>query len=321
MKCHFVLFLCLYNSFLIAQTCCSGGIPLSNSVGLDVLEKGTIQIGLNYDYNNLNTLNSGSKNLNDNSRLRITHSVLLNIGYSITNTISVETLFTWVNQRRRITQFENVNLDQTSGIGDAVLLFKYNFPKLLGKNSVFNIGLGAKIPLGSSTQTNDIGITLNSDLQPGSNAWDAIYYSLFSKSFNFRPSLKFFSRIIYRSTGTNTSYLVSQEYKFGNEFQTFIGASANFTLFKTLINPSLSIKYRKAKRDTIDGFEIESTGGEWLFLIPNFSMNITPTIAFTTKAELPLYSYVSGTQLTPTFRITSGVLVKLNLKRKTLILN
>jgi Putative MetA-pathway of phenol degradation len=321
MKCYSVLFLSLYSSFLIAQTCCSGGIPLSNSIGLDVLEKGRIQVGLNYDYHNLNTLNSGSRNLNDNSRLRITHSVLLNIGYSITNNISVETLLTWVNQRRRITQFENVNLDQTSGIGDAALLFKYNFPNLLGKNSALNIGLGAKIPLGSSTQTNDIGITLNSDLQPGSNAWDGIYYALFSKNFNFRPTLNFFSRIIYRGTGTNTSYLESQEYKFGNEFQTFIGISENFILFKTLISPSLSFKYRKAKRDTIDGFDIESTGGEWLFLTPIFSINITPTITFTTKVELPLYSYVSGTQLTPTFRITSGVLAKLNLKRKMLILN
>jgi len=66
-----------------AQTCCSGGIPLSNSVGLAVLEKGTAQIGINYDYNNLNTLNSGSEKLDDNARLRITHSVLVNFNYAI----------------------------------------------------------------------------------------------------------------------------------------------------------------------------------------------------------------------------------------------
>lgn len=304
-----------------AQTCCSGGIPLSNNLGLEISEKGTIQIGLNYDYNNLNTLNSGTENLNDDSRLRITHSALLNVGYSITDRLSAEGLFTWVNQRRKISQFGNENLDQTSGIGDAVFLLKYNFPKILGNNSAFNIGLGTKIPLGSSTETNDIGITLNSDLQPGSNSWDIVYYSLLSKNLNFRPSLNVFSRLIYRSTGTNKSYLEDLEYEFGNVFQAFLGLSDQFQLFKTLSNPSLSLKYRSAKKDAIDGFDIESTGGEWIFVVPNFSINITPSIAFSTKAEIPIYSKVDGTQLTPTFRITSGVLVNISRKQSEIILN
>ena len=86
-----VLIVFSFNS-INAQTCCSGGIPLSNNLGLDISEKGTIQVGLNYDYNNLNTLNSGTENLNDDSRLRITHSVLLNAGYSITDRLSAEQL-------------------------------------------------------------------------------------------------------------------------------------------------------------------------------------------------------------------------------------
>ena len=304
-----------------SQTCCSGGIPISNNLGLDISEKGTIQIGLNYDYNNLNTLNSGTENLNDDSRLRITHSVLLNTGYSITDRLSAEALFTWVNQRRKISQFGNENLDQTSGIGDAVLLLKYNFPKLLGKNSAFNIGIGTKIPLGSSTETNDIGITLNSDLQPGSNAWDIIYYTLLSKNLNFRPSLNIFSKIIYRNTGTNSSYLKTLEYKFGNEFQAFIGLADQFQIFKTLSNPSIALKYRSAKKDSIDGIDIGSTGGQWVFLVPNFSIQITPYMSLNTKAELPIYSQVNGTQLTPTFRISSGVMIEISTKQKEINLN
>lgn len=301
-----------------AQTCCSGGIPLSNNLGLDISEKGTIQIGLSYDYNNLNTLNSGTENLNDNSRLRITHSVLLNVGYSITDRFSAEALFSWVNQRRKISQLDNNTLDQTSGVGDAVVLLKYNFPKLLGENSAFNIGLGTKIPIGSSTETNDIGIVLNSDLQPGSNAWDIIYYSLLSKNLNSRPSFSVFSRIIYRSSGTNNSYLKTSEYKFGNELQAFIGFSDQFILFNTLADPSLSFKYRSAEKDAIDGFDIESTGGKWVFLVPNFSIQISPSISFNTKAEIPIYSNVDGTQLTPTFRVSSGILINITRKQKKL---
>lgn len=294
------------------------GIPLSNNIGLPLLEKGTFQFGINYDYHNLNTLNNGTEKLDDDSRLRVTHSVLINASYAITNNFSVESLFTWVNQRRNISQFGNENLDQTSGIGDAIILVNYDisklFPKIIGKNSSLNFGIGTKIALGSSTETNDQNITLNADLQPGSNAWDAIFLSSFSSSFNFRPSLSFTLRAIYRSTGTNDSYFGDSTYKFGNEFLGFISFSDQFTLLKTLANPSVSFKYRDAQLDQIGGFDLDNTGGNWVSVIPNFSINITPNIAFSTKAELPIYNNVDGTQLTPTYRITTGLLFKIKPK-------
>jgi len=319
----FLLFLLYVLQFNVikAQTCCSGGIPLSNNIGLAILEKGTTQIGVSYDYNNLNTLNSGSDKLDDNSRLRITHSILVNASYAITDNFSVEGLLTWVNQRRKITQFGNENLDQTSGIGDGLLLLKYNFPNIIGENIAINIGVGAKIPLGSSTQKSNQGITLNADLQPGSNAWDVIYWSSISKSFNFRPSFNVSSRFIFRSTGTNNSYFGDSTYEFGNEIQAFIGFSDQFLLFKTITAPSLSFKYRNAKQDKIGGFNLENTGGNWVSIIPNFSINIKPNIVFSTKAELPIYSNVDGTQLTPTYRLTSGILYTIAPKKELLILN
>ena len=79
----------LFISSVNGQTCCSGGIPLSNNLGLENQGKGFFQIGINYDFNNLNTLNSGTQKLNDNSRKRITHSILLNSGYSFSDRFSV----------------------------------------------------------------------------------------------------------------------------------------------------------------------------------------------------------------------------------------
>jgi len=323
MKVKIILFtVFFYNAFIIsAQTCCSGGIPLSNSLGLPTLEKGSFQLGLHYDYNNLNTLNSGSKKLDDNSRLRITHSILLNSGYSITDNLSIEGLFTWVNQRRKITQFGNENLDQTSGIGDAVLLLKYNFNNVLGKNSAISLGVGTKFPIGSSTEKNRQGITLNADLQPGSNAWDVIYWTMISKNFDFRPSFTVTSRFVYRNTGTNPSYFEDSTYKFGNEFQSYLQFSDQFILFKTLISPNLTFKYRSAVQDKISGFDLANTGGKWVSIIPNFSIDINQNLVFSTKAEVPIYNFVDGTQLTPSFRMTTGFLYKIPRKKNNLILN
>ncbi len=121
-------------------------------------------------------------------------------------------------------------------------------------------------------------------------------------------------RGIYRSTGTNDSYFESTTYKFGNEFQVFLSFSDQFTFLKTLINPSFSIKYRDAQLDQIGGFDLDNTGGNWLSIIPNSSINITPRLAFSIKAELPIYNNVDGTQLTPTYRITTGLLFKIRSK-------
>ena len=157
LKTLYLLVTIVFISSVNGQTCCSGGVPLSNNLGLENQGKGFFQIGINYDFNNLNTLNFGTTSLNDNSRKRITHSVLLNTGYSITNRLSVEALLTWVNQRRVIHQFGNIDLQQTQGIGDAVVLAKYEFPKILGASSNASLGIGAKIPIGSFDETNNLG--------------------------------------------------------------------------------------------------------------------------------------------------------------------
>ena len=309
----------LFGQEAISQTCCSGGVPLSNNLGLPIEESGIWQFGLNYDYNNLNTLNAGSTKLDDNSRQRVTNSVLLSVAYSITDRFALETLFSWVNQTRTITQFGNENFTETSGIGDAVLLAKYAFPETLGSNSAVSLGFGAKAPLGRSDLTTEDGFLLTADLQPGSGAWDALGWLSLSKNFNFRPSATFSGNFIYRSTGVNNSYLNNTStYEFGNVFQANVGYTDQFLLFNTVFNPGLIFKYRNASEDKINTNTLPNTGGEWVFLRPELSVHIVTNFLVTLRLELPLYSYVVGTQLTPTTRFTAGVYFKLNNRNNTI---
>jgi len=309
----------LFGQQAISQTCCSGGVPLSNNLGLPIEERGIWQFGLNYDYNNLNTLYAGNTKLNDDSRQRITNSVLLSIGYSITDRFALETLFSWVKQNRTITQFENVNTTETSGIGDAVVLAKYAFPEALGAKSAINLGLGAKVPLGKSDLTNEDGILLTADLQPGSGAWDGLGWFSLSKAFDFRPSGTFSGNITYRLTGVNNSYLNNTStYEFGNVLQANVGYTDQFLLFNTIFNPGLIFKYRNASIDKINDVNLPNTGGEWVFIRPELSVHIITNFLVTLRLELPLYSYVDGTQLTPTTRFTAGMYFKLNNKNKTI---
>ncbi len=300
----------------IAQTCCSGGVPLSNNLGLPNEGKGIIIMGLNYDHNNLNTLNARSSKLDDNSRQRITNSVLLNLGYSISDKLAVEALLSWVNQTRTITQFGNENFTSTSGIGDAVFLVKYSMPNVLGKYTLFNLGIGAKAPFGKSDLLSDQGIQLTADLQPGSGAWDGLGWLSISKGLNFRPSASITGSFTYRSTGVNNTYLNNTAtYEFGDEIQANIGYTDQVLLFNTLINPGVVFKYRRAFEDKIDAQNIPNTGGEWVFIRPEITVELSKSISIITRFELPIYSFVEGTQLTPTSRFTTGISFKLETKK------
>ncbi len=297
----------------VAQTCCSGGVPLSNNIGLPILEKGTIQVGLFYDYNNLNTLNRGNETLDDSNRLRTTHSVLLNLGYSITSRLSVEALLTWVNQQRRI--LLNNNIDESFGIGDAIVLARYRILEFGNWN--YSIGGGVKLPLGATDRENNLGITLNADLQPGSNTYDGILMSSIGTYFNFRKSLNFTMRYTFRGTGVNDSYLGDNDYKFGNEQQLFLILSDQFLFFNELFETSLQFKYRHADRDVLNDNEIVNTGGEWIFVRPTLSYNVSNNFNLNSSLEVPVYSNVDGIQLTPTYRLNLGVTLRLSKKEKT----
>jgi hypothetical protein len=293
---------------VISQTCCSGGVPLSNNLGLPNEGSGSLLVGLNYDYNNLNTLNAGSNRLDDDSRKRITNSMLLNLGYAFTDRISVEALLTWVNQTRTISQFGNGSFTETSGIGDAVLLAKYALLDILGSQTVLNLGAGAKVPLGKSDLTTEEGFQLTADLQPGSGAWDALGWLSVAKNLNFRPSAILSGSITYRMTGKNNSYLNGASvYEFGNVIQGNISYTDQVLLFNAIVNPGLVLKYRKASEDEIDASEIPNTGGEWVFIRPELAVALSPDISVSSRLEVPIYSYVEGTQLTPTTRFTVGV--------------
>lgn len=307
----FLVFLC---SLASSQTCCSGGVPISSNIGMSILEKGTIQFGLNYDLNSLKTLKEGGKKLDDSSRERITSSVLLNLGYNITDDWTIEGLLTWVRQRREIFTLFGSSLSQTNGVGDAIILTRYRYLNSVEFSA--SAGFGLKLPTGSHDIKSPQGILFNADLQPGSNSLDYVFITSLSKKFKFRRTFLLSSRVVYRLAGKNKEYQNVNTYKFGDELQVFLGISDQFLVFNEMISSSISFKYRNSGEDLINENKVPSTGGDWLFLVPNLIYRINKSVDFVVGGEIPLYSNVVGTQLTPTYRFNIGVVFKLYKKIK-----
>lgn len=290
-----------------SQTCCSGGVPLSGSVGFASYENKLYQFDLSYDLNVLNTLFNESEVLQDNSRLRTTQSIILKSGFPISDRFGVDILFTHVTQLRVIEQFGNITRDHTSGLGDGVLMLKYVFreEKFSGVNG--QIGIGPKIPIGSTEKTTEQGFTYNADLQPGSGSWDLFSWIHLSREFRNRPQRNLYLSSIYRVNGKNNDYLGFTDYQFGQSYQIALGIGDQVMAGSLPVNLGLSLKHRRSLPDKIHGDEVDNTGGKWLFLTPALGLPLSQSILFSLVPDIPLFSNVDNTQLSTSFRIRASL--------------
>jgi hypothetical protein len=290
------------------QTCCSGGVPLTGNVGLPMTEGRALQFSLAYDYNALTDLMFENSELDDDSRFRSTKSILLQTGYAFNKNLSISALFSYVNQFRKITQFNTVNITETFGLGDAVILGNYRFHNLIGKNNELQLFVGPKLPIGETDKTNEDGRLIIADLQPGTGAWDFLYGGGYFQQIAFRPSASFYARFIHRLTGTNLSYLGNQDYKFGNEFQAFSGFSDQFAIGRTVIEVSLGINYRHANKDIINGNVLANTGGDFVYGLGSLGIHVFKNFTINAGIQIPVYNKPVGTQLVPSYRWNIGIM-------------
>ena len=312
---------CLSAAFLSlsAQNCCSGGVPMANSLGLPIGESGSWQFSANYDLNLLRTLKDGTRTLNDDSRLRTTQSFLVSIGYNFNERFAVEGFMSYVRQERTITQTiaqqEVEDFTYTQGLGDAAILVKYRLTPAQSK-SVWQIGAGVKFPTGAADKRRPDGIILSADLQPGSGSWDGIGWARFSTPLGFRPSMTVSATTTFNLRGKNPEYLQTQTFQVGNGVQILAGLADRFTLGKWLIDPSISFRIRSATLDRNNDQQLENTGGNWVFVVPGITLYANARLSWQTTLDMPIHSDLNGVQLTPTFRLNTGIYYQLSKPKK-----
>jgi hypothetical protein len=295
------------------QTCCSGGTPLTGNLGIQGFEAKSWYFQLSYDYNFLDDLYSGTQKLDDNSRERVTQTLLLQAIYSFSDKFSVNGLFSYVDQKRTIFSFiGETNVTQANGLGDVIILVQYTpFSNL--KRS-FTIAAGPKLPVGKFDATDpEFGLVLSPDLQPGSGSLDGIVGATFQEFHLFKvPGLTLNSSIGFRVTSPAQRFEGDFKYRFGNETIVTLGIQKNFIIKKAGLTPSLFMNYRKTLQDETDGSKVAGTGGNWLYLSPGFSFEPGNNWSISMSGELPVYRNLNGTQLTTSYRFNVGLAIKIN---------
>jgi hypothetical protein len=305
-----------------AQTCCSGGVPLGGSLGLGTAESQSLQVLLTYDYNAINDLVSFSEQLDDDTRSRTTQSSIVEINYGLNNRFSLTGVVPFIRQTRAIHAYSGEDFTATQGLGDMVFLVKY---RLINPENISEIdwviGAGPKIPTAKTDFTNNQGLTLPADMQPGSGSLDGIFWSYFLKSrFLKNPNLGLAAVTTFRYSGANKHYNETQTYKFGNEFQFNLGLNYSF-FAKWPIDVFTFLRYRIQAEDIIDGGVFPSSGGEWVYAIPGMNIHFSPNWSFRLSGDIPVYRKLEGTQLTTSYKITAAVLFNIPFNRNNLIIN
>ena len=269
-------------------------------MGMNFLTKGTVLTSLSYNYNLLNDQLQGSEKIEDESRKRISQSILIKGIWALSDRWSIgATLPYEFRMEERSTETENLPELSSNGIGD--LFVQAQFTILTSNAHNFLIATGLKVPTGNNTETNDLGIELPPDLQPGTGSWDVAIGANYQLSNLFGGIFNYNLSGTVRFNSTATRFNDQQSYKFGNEFMIITGLAADLLLGKGVFIPSLYLQYRWTYLDLTNGNLTPNTGGDWVNLIPGLAYDFNTKLQLMASATIPIYRYLEGLQLTTTY--------------------
>jgi len=245
--------------------------------------------------------------LDDDSRKRTTQSVFLHVAYGFTERFSASIMISSVRQERRVySPAGGNNYTKAEGFGDAILFLQYTLVSR-GNHTIFSSG-GVKIPAGRTNITSqNNGLLLPADLQPGTGSWDGILGITYTYTGFPRPSTAASVNTIYRINSATERFNGEQIYKFGDEIQSTIGIGDQFLLGNLIVEPGFLIRYRHTLPDQIDKNIFPNTGGDWIFISPGLSLYITQNLSFNISGEIPIYTRLTGTQLSTDYRMVIGI--------------
>jgi len=286
---------------ILAQTCCTGGAPLTGALNLRAIQQNTWGASLTYDDNKIEDWMLDEQQLDEKTIRRYTRAMLFQVDYGITKNLTGTILipYMWMGQ---VTESYNGPVEgTTSGIGD--ILFMSQYGKLLPNQASIVLGGGIKLPVGETQSTAESGFILPASLQPGTGSVDFLFSAQYQTSFNFRRSFTFAQTFNARINTVSKSFTYHNTYKFGNVFQAFSSFSDQFVIAKVLQTPSLTFRYRYQGNDILEGFGNSNTGGHWFTIAPGWATNISKNVLIGFTGEWPLYRKVNGLQITTTRRL------------------
>jgi len=309
--------------------CASCGCTLSSDWGsLGFSTSYGLKIDLRYDYLNQSQLRSGNSTISSAHASQIVNGgnpqevekytennyLTLGLEYNISPDWGVNVQVPYINRTHSTlgtASDGNIPGDgggqynsKTSNIGDVKIIGRYQSFIL----SLHNLGVlfGGKIPTGSHLETGTStdstapgSVAIDRGLQPGTGTTDLIIGVYYFD--DFIMNLNYFAQALYQK-----ALYSSDNYKPGDGLNLNLGL--RYTGF-TYVKPQIQMNVRYVQHDVGQNADEVSTGGTLLYLSPGIVMPVLKQASLYGFAQVPVYQYVNGVQLSPRFTVSIGARV------------
>jgi hypothetical protein len=210
-------------------------------------------------------------------------------------------------QHAHIHRHMGQNLYETwdfTGLGDLRALGRYQFaPRQEGdRHNVWGLNFGLKLPTGKFDERNAQGQQAERSLQPGSGTTDALLGVYFSQHLPLR-GLSWFAQALYQDALKSRA-----DYKPGERFGLDFGVRHDTTERLGLM---LQLNYLHRGKDSgREADQPDDTGGNFLYLSPGASWNLTKALQLYGFVQVPVYQDVNGVQITAEYAVVVGMSVR-----------
>jgi len=295
--------------------CAGCGCTLSSdwdSQGFAV--KPGIRLDLRYDYLNQTQLRSGHNTVSPSSLLGTGQEieketkndyVTASLDYSPNQDWGVNVQLPYIDRYHQTygedppaLDSDSISTSHTKSMGDMRVVGRYQG---FAPNKDIGLQLGLKLPTGDFKKNFSSGPSegtpLDRGLQPGTGTTDLLagiyHFSSINRDWD------------YFAQGMVQVALDSREqYRPGNALNVNFGIRY---VANELFTPQLQINAKTSQRDTGANSDHPNSGGTLAYLSPGVTASITHDLKAYGFVQVPIYQYVNGNQLTPTWTGTLGM--------------
>ena len=293
----------LFPDFAYAQ-CCAAGNPVGGDGSQDAMKKNQLSVFAAYRHSySRDYYHRDQKEDIQNIERSYYNYGSLSLSYGINWRFTLHTEMGYYFDKIQVVNLSTSQESITAkGIGDLSVTMRYSLlPQKIVNESRLIFALGGRFPVGQFNEEQD-GVKIPVALQPSSGALkvnSSLFYS--HKKGNALFGWSAFA-LFERSNQINEGLIV---YKYGNLL--LLEATAFYPVKSSnLISLSSKVEFRGKDKKEND-LEIESSGSTVVYIKPQVQFKIAHDLYLLTFAELPVYKYVNGYQLTNLFAFQVGL--------------
>ena len=289
--------------------CCGAGNPIYATSADKSIKKNNIQLSLDYRHSESDRYYERNKESDFDFFGKVSNTaydfINIGVGYGLTRKITLQTQMGYYI--RKSEDFENDLLPDASisGLGDMSLSLSYCMLRNLKKGIELTPFVSVKIPVGKFDSEN-AGVKLPLSMQTSSGSFKYSFGFSFYSNLSSKCYMTLYALYEYSQRIVSTNF----DYQYGGLLYSNIAAYYKVHKMASL---GLQIGYEFQGKARSDDYILDGTSYKMLKAIPQVLCRLSSEWQLIIMAEMPLWRYVDGIQMSNKFVIQSRLVYNINI--------